>query len=90
MANVASRGWVTTGGICRDLFGLGLLYQLWAYISEIPLTLPLRISGTTNEAIDLGLNGPAAAENGLWSSRHRLGLAVPVSQQLEGKGEQTR
>ena len=39
MANAASRGgWETPGGICRDLFGMGLLYQLWAHISEIPPT----------------------------------------------------
>ena len=29
---------MTPAPVCRDLIGLGLLYQLWAYISDIPLT----------------------------------------------------
>jgi hypothetical protein len=35
----------TPAPVCRDYVGLALLYHLWAYISEIPLSLPQCQSG---------------------------------------------
>ena len=71
-----------------------LVLVMGLYLRDPADVLPLRIFGTTNEAIrpPLGLSGPAAASCGIWKVGVGDGLrrAIPALEQLERETEQIR